>query len=223
MTNCVFSSTCNGFKLGTDSMGGSQNVTISNCTVYDTRLAGIALELVDGGLLENVNVSNIVMHNVARLSSGPFGYRARHLPGTEKPGVGILRNVVINNIQATGVGDRSPECVADRAVTYPWPIFPWTGLAVVGLPGHPVENITLSNIRLRFAGGTKLTDVPREIPEKAETYPDFQMFGVLPAYGFYACNAKNVRLHSLDLSFERGATCDRHWRWTMSRVRTSSI
>jgi polygalacturonase len=44
-------------KFGTESNGGFKNITISNC-VFD-RCRGLALETVDGGLLEDVKLSNI--------------------------------------------------------------------------------------------------------------------------------------------------------------------
>ena len=71
------------------------------------------------------------------------------------------------------------------------------------MPGFPVENVTLSNVRLRFRGGGTAEDAAREILEHPEAYPEFNMFGVLPAYGFYVRHAKNVRFHHLDLSFEQ--------------------
>src|SRR5213596_3918235 len=49
-------------KFGTESNGGFRNVTISNCVIEDCR--GIALETVDGGLLEDVSISNITMRGV---------------------------------------------------------------------------------------------------------------------------------------------------------------
>ena len=184
VTNCTVSSQCNGIKLGTESVGGFENVTISNCAVHDTQLAGIALECVDGGTLENVTVSNIVMRNV----NGPIflrlGNRARPpYEGAPTPGLGSYRNVIISNVQATG---------ADT-----------TGCAIVGLPERALENITLSNIRLQFAGGGTKADATREIPELPGHYPEYKMFGPSPAYGFYCRHVRNLRLLDAQLSFSR--------------------
>ena len=68
ITNCVLSSNCNAFKLGTESYGDFQNINLNNCIIYETNLAGIALEMVDGGSLDNVSVSDINMDKV-RLSN----------------------------------------------------------------------------------------------------------------------------------------------------------
>jgi len=181
ITNCLLSSDCNAFKLGTESNGGFEDIALSNCAIYDTRLAGIALETVDGGTLDGVRISNVTMHNV----SGPLfirlGNRARPFQaGMPQPGVGKLRNVSISHLQATG---------ADH-----------TGCCIAGLPGHPVENVTLSNIRVQFAGGGKEDEARREVLEKPEAYPEYSMFGVLPAYGFYCRHAHNLAFHNVELS-----------------------
>jgi len=204
VTNCIFNSSCNGFKLGTESNGGFENIAISNCTIYDTRLAGIALELVDGGTFDRVSVSDIVMKNVGGAIFIRLGNRARKFKNDmEKPGMGTMKNISISNVQATGVGGWSSDCISGKVYCYTKPISPKTGLSITGLPGHPIENVSLTNIRLRFAGGGTLEDADREIPELPEKYPETDMFGVLPAYGFFVRHVKNVRLHNLDLGFEK--------------------
>jgi polygalacturonase len=182
ITNCVLSSICNAFKLGTETNGGFQNINLSNCTIYDTHLAGIALELVDGGTLDRVSVSNVTMNNVGAAIFIRLGNRAR--PFNEKmakPGMGKLSNIIISNVQATNVDN--------------------TGCSVTGLPGYPVENITLENIRLTFHGGGTQELVKREIPEVPENYPEYGMFGKLPAYGFYCRHAENLTFNDIELDF----------------------
>ena len=48
------STLCNGFKLGTESTGGFDNIVFSNSVIHDTLINGIALEMVDGGSLGRV-------------------------------------------------------------------------------------------------------------------------------------------------------------------------
>ncbi len=196
ITNCVLSSYANALKMGTESNGGFQNITISNCTLYDTRGSGIALELVDGGVFDRVSVSNITMDNVRsaifiRLGNrarpftakGPGGSRGTFTAkeGSAKPGMGSMSNIIISNVQATGVSK--------------------VGCSITGLPDFPVENVTLENIRIRYEGGGSLEDAAREVPEKAEAYPEYGMFGTLPAYGFFVRHVKNVRFNRVDLEF----------------------
>jgi polygalacturonase len=184
VSNCVLSTLCNALKLGTESNGGFENIAFSNCTVYDTRLAGIALETVDGGTLNNVNVSNIVMTRVGAPIFVRLGNRARPFrEGGPVPGVAALRNVQITNIQATGAGT--------------------TGCAITGLPGHPIENLTMENIRIEFDGGGTAQDAKRAVPENPEKYPEHSMFGRLPAYGLYFRHVKGLRTRNLNLTTAR--------------------
>jgi len=184
VANCVLSSLCNALKMGTESNGGFENIAIGNCSIYDTNLAGIALESVDGGALNRVVISNIVMSNTRGAIFVRLGDRARPFKeGMERPGVGSLRNVILSNIQATG---------ADQ-----------TGCAISGIPGHPIENLTLANISISFAGGGTRADARRRPPEYPEKYPEYKMFGVLPAYGIYCRHAKNVQLDHVQLTWEK--------------------
>jgi polygalacturonase len=180
ITNCILNSDCNAFKLGTESNGGFEDIVLSNCVMYDTHLAGIALEMVDGGALARVNVSNVTMKNVRCPLFVRLGNRARPFEsGSPKPGMGTLRDVIIRDVQATG---------ANR-----------TGCSIAGLPEHPVENVSLSNIRLTFAGGGKAEDAQRQVPEKADAYPEYSMFGVLPAYGLYCRHVRNLTFDNVEV------------------------
>ncbi len=198
VTNCVLSSRGNAFKLGTESNGGFQNITMNNCTIYDTRECAIALEEVDGGTLERVNVDNIVIRNSGgaiflRLgnrarpftSKGPGGPHGTFImkPGTTRPGMGSFRQVIISNVQAVGIDS--------------------IGCSITGLPGHPVEDITLQNIRIQFHGGGTQNLVDREIPEREESYPSYRMFDALPSYGFFCRHANNVKFDHVQLEFKK--------------------
>jgi len=182
ITNCIMSSGSNAFKLGTETNGGFQNITLSNCTIYDTRCGGLSLEMVDGGTMDRISITNVTMNNVGSAIFIRLGNRAR--PINEKmnrPGMGKLSNVIINNVQATNVSN--------------------TGCSITGLPGCLVENITLQNINLTFHGGVKQELVNREIQEIPEDYPEYDMFGTLPAYGFYCRHAKNLTFNDVELDF----------------------
>lgn len=195
VTNCVLSSHANAIKMGTESNGGFQNVTITNCTICSPRysevtygrqrgLAGIALEIVDGGDLNQVAISNIVIRGVTVPIFMRLGDRAR--PFTEsapKPEVGTFRNVSLNNIVATGTSN--------------------IGCSITGLPGHAVENVTLSDISLGFEGGGTAEQADTEVQEMADGYPESTMFGMLPAYGFYCRHAKGLRFRNVRLRTEQ--------------------
>ncbi len=184
VTNCLLSSDCNAFKLGTESNGGFEDIVVDNCSMYDTRLAGIALEMVDGGALDRVNIANVTMNNVRGPIFIRLGNRARPFQeGMPKPGVGTLRNVNIGNIQASGADD--------------------IGCCIVGLPDNPIENVSFSHIRLACAGGRKSADAQRAVAEKAEAYPEYSMFGILPAYGWYCRHIRNLVFDNVAVSLAR--------------------
>ncbi|MHC4110376.1 MAG: glycoside hydrolase family 28 protein [Planctomycetota bacterium] len=184
VSNCVLSSHCNGLKMGTESNGGFQNIVMTGCSIYDTRLAGIALEIVDGGTMDRVVISNIAMNGVGAPIFLRLGNRARPFKkDMEKPKIGVMRNVTISNIEATGANP--------------------TGCAISGLPGHAIENVTISNARLSFAGGGNKQDALRAIPEKPTAYPEYSMFGTLPAYGFYCRHVKGLKLRNTQLQLAK--------------------
>jgi len=184
VSNCVVSSRCNGLKMGTESNGGFKNIVMTGCAIYDTRLAGIALEIVDGGIMDRVIVSNITMDRIGAPIFLRLGNRARPFKkDMEKPGIGAMRNITISNIEATGAG--------------------LTGCAIAGLPQAAIENVTLSNLRLSFEGGGAKADADRTVPEKPDSYPEYSMFGVLPTYGLYCRHVKGLKLLNVQLQLAK--------------------
>lgn len=176
ITNCILSSWCNAIKMGTESNGGFQNITISNCVLYDTRLSGLAIETVDGGVTEDIAISNITMRDVACPIFVRLGNRARPCcPDVPVTGVGRMRNIIITNITATG---------ADSI-----------GCPISGIPGHSIENLNISNVSISMRGGIKQEiGIPAE---KEEAYPEHTMFGTLPASGFFVRHVKDLFMHNI--------------------------
>lgn len=194
ITNCVLGSGCNAIKMGTESNGGFKNISITNCVIdsyYGKKgyyglpkgIGGLVLEIVDGGTLENITISNISIKNVMVPLFLRFANRAR--PFREdmgKPGIGVYRNVIISNIIASGLEN--------------------LGCSVTGLPGHPLSGITLSNLRFTYPGGGTDEDYRRSVPELETEYPEAMMFGALPAYGLYCRHVEGLRLENLDFVLE---------------------
>jgi len=183
VSGCVLRSHCNALKMGTESNGGFRNIVLTGCTIWDTRLAGVALEIVDGGTMDRVVVSDITMTGVGAPLFIRLGDRGRVFEeGMDRPGVGSLRNVTISNIEATGANS--------------------TGCAISGLPQARIENVSLSHIRLSFAGGGTLEEAERFVAEQAKEYPEYSMFGRLPAYGLYCRHIDGLRLVNVHLQLE---------------------
>jgi hypothetical protein len=74
------------------------------------------------------------------------------------------------------------------------------GCSITGLPGHPAEDIALENIHLSFAGGGPVGALPGAGPEHLDKYPEYSMFGPLPAYGFYCRHVRGLRFHNVRLA-----------------------
>jgi polygalacturonase len=166
-------------KFGTESSGGFKNITITN-SVFDY-CRGLAIESVDGGPIEDVTIDNITMRDIA---NAPIfvrrGNRAR-TPGEPPPGV--VKRVTISNVVASGVSGAH-------------------GILVSGIPGYPIEDLRLSNIRIHYAGGGTKEDAALAPEEKEKEYPEPDMFGRMPAYALFARHVAGLDVRDADFSFE---------------------
>jgi polygalacturonase len=167
-------------KFGTESNGGFRNCTVANCTSRGCR--GLALEEVDGGIMENITINNLTMMDVAQYPIYiTLGSRNRGPKGTT---VGKARNILISNVIASGIERMS-------------------GVQITGLPGYDVEGVRLENIRLIFNGGGSKDDAAVVPPELDTGYPEPNKIGVMPAYGLFARHVRDLELANIRLSFEK--------------------
>ena len=193
--NCRVISNTSAFKCGTSSRGGFKNITISDCDFSDTRMGVIKLLMVDGGILEDINISNITMNNV----EGPIFIRLGNRGRTyEKPTeqiydqevesegapVGSVKNITIRNVKATVVSDISERC----------------GIMISGIPGHSIEKVLLQDIDISYPGGGTVEDAGRQVAEDIARYPEQFFFGVLPAWGAYIRHAKNIQFKNVTMT-----------------------
>ncbi|HWS85894.1 MAG TPA: glycoside hydrolase family 28 protein [Pyrinomonadaceae bacterium] len=172
-------STTGRIKFGTESNGGFRNVTITNCLFDYSR--GLALETVDGGLLEDVTISNVTMRDV---TNSPIFLRlgARLRGPKEKTKVGELRRVEISNLVVYNADPKYASIIS-------------------GIPGHDIEDVRLSNIRIHYRGGGTLAQAALDPPEKESDYPEPVMFGEMPAYGFFVRHAKGLEMRDVQVTF----------------------
>jgi polygalacturonase len=167
-------------KFGTEGSGGFRNCTIANCTFRQSH--GLALEQVDGGILENITINNLAMMDVAIYPIYiTLGSRLRG-PGVTQPGK--LRNILISNVIATGID-------------------PLSGIQITGVPEQPIEGIRLENIRLFFKGGGDSTNAAVPPPDPGTGYPDPSRIGVMPAYGLFARHVRDLELANIRFEFEQ--------------------
>lgn len=217
ITDCVISSHCNAVKLGTETNGGFRNISISGIVVKPSGnqkekffgqwigTSAISLEIVDGGTMENVSVSDFTIEGTEspifiRLGNRGRGYKLRSeqktLSGKGNDDtiadlipidhVGCIDGIRIDNIQVHNAGA--------------------TGCSITGLPGYPVRNVWLSNITIRHKGGVKTEDLKlindTIAYEKEKEYPEATMWGNLPAKGFFVRHARNIHFDNIDIKTE---------------------
>lgn len=197
IANCKVRSSASAIKFGTASYGGFRNVKIENIEVYDTYRSAIAIESVDGGLIENIDVSNITAKNTGNAIFIRLGHR-----GGEKPG--IIRNVNISNIKVE-IPFTRPDALYDLRASQPGFHHNPFPSSITGIPGHYVEDVTIEDIEIIYPGGSSKGQayVPlsrlEQVPEQIKNYPEFHMFGELPAYGFYVRHARGITMKNIKL------------------------
>ena len=165
-------------KIGTESNGGFKKITIRDCTFE--RCRGLALETVDGGMIEDVVVKNLTMKEV---TTAPLfirlGNRGR---GPDNPPVGAVRRISISNVHVRDAEARFAS-------------------QIVGLVGHPIEDVRLSDITIEYRGGGTPDDAKLEPPENERGYPEPSMFGTLPVYGFFVRHVAGLTVERMKVSY----------------------
>ncbi|MEP7186081.1 MAG: glycosyl hydrolase family 28 protein [Rhodanobacter sp.] len=199
--NNTVRSSANALKFGTASQGTFRHIRVSGLQVHDTFRSAVALEVVDGGTLEDVVIDGVDARNTGNALFIRLGARAQGRPP------GTLRNVTIRNLRAQ-IPLGAPD--AGYPMSGPLPteahnLFP---SSITGLPGHPVQNVTLENIAITFGGGgaTWRADRPLDalasVPEQASGYPEFSMFGELPAWGLYVRHVDGLKMRNVHLTLQ---------------------
>jgi polygalacturonase len=202
IANCSIRSSASALKFGTASWSGFHNVTVRDITVYDTYRSAIALEVVDGGTMENIDIRNVKATNTGNAIFIRIGHR------NPDSVISSLRRVYISNVRVEIPKGKPDAGYREEGpiVREPHNVFP---SSIVGLPGHLVEDVVLENIELIYEGGASKEvahfslDSLDRIPEKAPDYPEFSMFGELPAWGFFVRHAKGITMKNVKISYKQ--------------------
>ncbi|OHB85804.1 MAG: hypothetical protein A2V98_13090, partial [Planctomycetes bacterium RBG_16_64_12] len=193
ISDCIIRTRTNAIKAGTESSGGFQDITITNCVLKPSLvtggfsgrpegLAGIALEIVDGGSLDRVAISNIAMEDMAAPLFLRLGNRGRpYLQPQAQAPVGAFRNVKISHITASNAGRN--------------------GCSILGIKDHRIENVSISDVFIHFDGGGTQAQAEAEYPEHDEDYPESTRYGDLPAYGFFCRHVDGLTFRDVRLDF----------------------
>ena len=164
-------------KFGTESNGGFKNIAISNCVFEGCR--GLAIETVDGGLIEDVSVTNLTMREVRE---APIFLRlGARMRGPAGIPVGVIRRVNISNVACTSAPGQKISSI------------------LAGIPGHPIEDVRIHDLTILHAGGGTANDAALRPPENEPKYPEPNMFGVTPSQGFFIRHVNGLEMSGVKI------------------------
>ena len=211
--NCRGRSSANGIKFGTYTLGKFKHFVFKNMTIVDTYRSAITIATVDGAQIEDVLIDGLrSLH-----TGNPIFIRT----GSRRPGDNpYMKDIVIKNVYAEVPFDKP-----DAGYGYEGPVedLPRNVCAsgIQGIPGMPIQNLTLENIEIVYPGkadpdyayrGSTKAEL-EAIPELEESYPEFSNWKELPAWGFYIRHAegitmKNVKLTVADVDYRPAIVAD---------------
>lgn len=141
ISNCTVLHGHGGVVIGSEMSGGVRNVHVTNCLFKGTDI-GLRFKTTRGrgGVVENVDVSNIVMYDIRTEAISINMYY--WIEGQPKPEPVSERTPAFRDFRIANVVCHG----ANRA------------LEVRGLPEMPVERISLENVRLKAKRGAMLDD-----------------------------------------------------------------
>jgi polygalacturonase len=207
VTNSYFSTRWSVFRFGG---GKAKNVAVSNCVLHQVYGCPIKFHGAPGSRFENMSFSNLVLDDVTgpihisvgprtprKPQAGPTPIDALTIDTNEPPAV--VRNISFSNIQGTVT--TNPQQLEETTLANhynPGETHSCIGLNAVG--GATIEKVSFENIHLTFGGGGTAEDAARrDLPQIAGEY---FMLGPMPAYGFYARNARAVTLSNVRFETE---------------------
>ena len=193
ITNCTFSTRWSVFRFGG---GEAENITISNCVIYDTFGCPIKMRCGARSRFENISFSNLIMKNVTGpITIGLDSVRRTSTsnPSTPPANKGVVRNISFNGIRGfvVGEGRQHPDL--------PWPQKFRPGetrhcIVINGVGDDVIENVSFQDIHFTFEGGGTEVEAAAEVPKIAGEY--FEI-GTPPAYGLYARNVRGLTVNNV--------------------------
>jgi len=199
--NNTIRSSANGIKFGTASYGGFSRIKIVNNRVFDTYRSAITIAAVDGGFAEHVEVDSLQSYNTGNVIFLRIGERVKGKKGR-------LENIVISNVYA-----EVPAAKPDAGYEYEGPVEDMprniSPSSIVGMSDARISHVTLKNIKIKYPGGGNAMfaktgpDQLDKVPEMGASYPEFSMFGELPAWGLYIRHADDIKLVNVSLTADK--------------------
>ena len=198
VARCDIRSSASAVKFGTASWGGFRKIYVHDIKVRDTFRSAIAIESVDGGLTDSVLVERIDARNTGNAFFLRLGQRAGDRPS-------ILRNITIRQLNCEVPFRRPDEAYDLRGPEVDFFHNPFPS-SICGIPDHRIENVTLEDVEVSYPGrATKgMAYMPmwriHDVPEQIEKYPEFSMFGELPAWALYVRHVDGLQLRDIRFS-----------------------
>jgi polygalacturonase len=164
-------------KCGTESNGGFRNITITG-NVFEG-CQGLALESVDGALMEDITISNTTMRDIAGC---PMFIRlgARLRGPKESTKVGTARRILIDNLNCFNSTAKFSSILS-------------------GIPGYAIEDVKMSNIYISHQGGGGADAVAARPAEQVDAYPEPGRFGITPSHGFYIRHLNHLEMSHVEV------------------------
>lgn len=197
VSDCTISSDWAAFKIGTESVGNINNITIKDSEFYDVIGGAIKIVPTDGAVVEHVKIKNLTMKNC----TGPIfianGERNREYAGVKSECPSRIRNIEIDGIEADVVpapfrgyydGEEWGNAIG--------------GVILSGTMKNKLENIRLSNMKLSLPGGFQ-GPIQYQVREMETMYPEFHRFDPVPAKGIYIRHARNVSYENIEISYKK--------------------
>lgn len=213
--NCRLASNCNHFKIGTATHGSIRHVRVRGCATRLcsrptprrgetpkeqlerirkkwpgcpsglTAMSGIAIQNVDGGLVEDVEVCDMTIEGARVPIAIRMGARRDRPCGIPFGDLHVMRDLRIRNVKASAL--TAMAC------------------SITGVEGFRPSGILLENVALSLPGGGSAAAETAPVPECIDSYPEANMFGarLLPARGFYIRHADKVLFRNVTFSVAR--------------------
>ena len=158
---------------------------------YGSGIAGIAVECVDGGIVEHVVFRDIEIGGVAVPIFIRGGTRTGRSCGTPPNDKYVIQDILIENVRG---------CWSSAIAN-----------SISGVEGCRVRNVRLKDVRLHGPGaGECEAEKTRPVPERPGSYPEANLFRcMLPAYGLWARHVDDLSLDGVSFTLDEGTTDSR--------------
>lgn len=185
ISNCTFASKWAAIRIGLLSRSTISNVAVSNCTFRDIKDSGLKIQQNEGGKMQNMVFSNLVMTNVPRPIFMTFCQQRactdapEELAPLDYMGGFMFQNILVDNSM----------CDVNSAFIFS------------GITGHYIEDVALRDVTFIVGGGgtkeqaeRKSSDIPEFTPEVLSGWwPEYKRLGgVLPTHGIFARHIRNL-------------------------------